>query len=615
MRPRGLLLAALVTCGASSALARGTAYRGPETEVPEVHREASDPPRRSHPTGCTCSPADGPELAPPSEAELRARREADARVHKLHFDDWAFWWNRARDEFLVPPPRPAPPREWVEGAVVPLLRARLADSDEHFDVRAAAALALGRLDDQESVPLLLAVVRDDDPRGSDRVAREGAQLALGLLGAEGVALDELRSRLTRTTLRREFVRPYAAVALGLAASRRGTPDAVRGLLATTLAERSRERGLGPACALALAELGGVSARRRLTVAVDLGTEGPEGERGLPETTVAWAATSLGRLAERGTPDDRVAAGSVLRARVLQSDRPTPRNVRRAAVQATGRLVGGVDPEFAGLLVDALVQAATEDEDRTVRRFARLALARAAGALPSGELHAQILEVLLAVPADGTTALALGVAGRSGLPGGVRTRVLDRLSAWRAAGQDDRLRAAAALGAALLGDTGVAEDAAAWVGGEDVLEGYGVQALALLEGPAPESLTKAAERPELLDHRALVALGVFQSGIDPLPLVRILADDPLLRDWTDHQHAVGGAARALADLRDPTALRAVLRLVEPDPEDPRPPILRAAAIWTLGRACATEGGPRWPALGLDSNHRAHADAIDELVHLE
>lgn len=608
-----LLPALLLWLPAAPAEARGTAYRGPDREVPQLHREGSDPPPPPHPSGCTCSPDTGPELAPPTEAELRRIRELEARIHTLHLDDWAFWWNRARDRYLRPPSRPVPDRAWVRGELIPALRARLADTDEHFEVRAAAALELGRLDDQDAAPLLLEVVRDDDPRGSDRVAREAAQLALGLLGAGGEARAELERRVRSRTTRREFVRPHAAVALGLHARRRGGDEALRDVLGAALSERTRERALGPAAALGLGLSGVPGAGSRLMRVVELGTRAPDGSRALPETTVTWAVTALALHAEGGGKDDRDRAVPLLAERLRGGEDSThPRNVRRAAVLGLARLGELQADEVRELATVALLHASAQDEDRTVRRFARLTLARFHAAEPDG----RIVERLATAPADGSTCLALGLAARGSGESKSRGALLARLVELHTETTDTRIKVAAVLGRALAGDGRIASTLDEWGTGSDPFRaGYAIQAAALL-GTAPgPGVLKAAASPKSLDPRGLLALGCLSAEVESAPLIPLLTTDPELRDWSDHQYVVTGAGRAIADLRDEATLRELLGQVPPDPERPVPPLLRATIVWTLGRASATSEDTTWPDLARDTNHRAYADAIDELSRME
>src|SRR4029079_2465755 len=98
-----------------------------------------------------------------------------------------------------------PIEQEIRASVIPVLLQALLDG-EH-DVRAAAALALGKAGDWREIKTLIATVND-----RDRTVAEAAILALGLLGESSVehTLREVMSQTTRTIRERGL----AAIALG-----------------------------------------------------------------------------------------------------------------------------------------------------------------------------------------------------------------------------------------------------------------------------------------------------------------------------------------------------------------------------------------------------------------
>jgi len=190
------------------------------------------------------------------------------------------------DDRLLAVRAAARPRE-VSG--IPYLAAALLRLDQPASVRAAAALALGRINDRVAVPSLAEALKDPVPD-----VRYAAALALGRLPADGVA-----TRLERVLKADPSwqVRYAAAIALGrtkkgfsaLSLSEALTGDAswqVRQQAARSLQELPSERSVAAlaialfdpepsvraAAGTALAEIGGPAQMRELTDALSIETE-------------------------------------------------------------------------------------------------------------------------------------------------------------------------------------------------------------------------------------------------------------------------------------------------------------------------------------------------------
>lgn len=180
----------------------------------------------------------------------------------------------------------ARPRE-VSG--IPYLAAALLRLDQPASVRAAAALALGRINDRVAVPALAEALKDPAPD-----VRYAAALALGRLPADGVATRLERVLKTDPSWQ---VRYAAAIALGrtrkgfaaqsLSEALSGDDSwQVRQQAARSLQELPSERSVSAlasalrdpepsvraAAGTALAEIGGPTQRREIADALALETE-------------------------------------------------------------------------------------------------------------------------------------------------------------------------------------------------------------------------------------------------------------------------------------------------------------------------------------------------------
>jgi|GEM_PF-1234517 len=170
-------------------------------------------------------------------------------------EDWWQWWELNKSAWLPPgrlneqkpagqdrlSPLDTPPQELCASVTADLLpRLRTLLRDEDAAVRAASAVALGRLGGDAAVPDLLPLLQD-----SVLSVREAAILALGATGgmdgahallalAQDGALDEAGSQAVCAS-----ARPLAIVALGIA-RRRGLSASVDAFVVPFLEERGDE---------------------------------------------------------------------------------------------------------------------------------------------------------------------------------------------------------------------------------------------------------------------------------------------------------------------------------------------------------------------------------------
>ena len=282
----------------------------------------------------------------------------------------------------------------VRDAVVPTLLRELREDD--YDVRASAAVALGKSGDPRAVlPLRELALRDQRPE-----VRRAALLALGILGrAEDVPFlcDVLSDRHAD-----DDERSTAALATGLV----GGDDAAAFLSFSADRVDLRTRSGADLLASIYAALGASGSRD----AVPALWRAADSES-LDPVLRAHAVLSLGRLRDRESIDRCVEL-------IASAKEP---QLRRAAVTTLGRTV---EPRDAAA-VDLLIRLLASERDQSVRRSAITALAglRANGIRPAlrerfgvtcaaGDSDRPFYALALAVQRDAVSAAAIEAALRT-----------------------------------------------------------------------------------------------------------------------------------------------------------------------------------------------------------
>ncbi len=511
---------------------------------------------------------------------------------------WETWWANNKEAFLrlgermrqesgvVTPgsndvpgadaPTPEEERretdEQVREALVPLFVDLLAD--ESFEVRTAAAIALGKTADARgSRPLRTAAVKDDH-----RDVRDSAVLGLGLCGqqADIPFLYEVLTEQENNARHRSF----AAFALGLI----GGEDAAAALLrfldgrtgpdGTTLVYREN----GELTASTFVALGLTGDERVLPVL----REALESDRN-DENVRAFVVLSLGRMADR---ESLARVGQVLR-------QEKDAGLRRSAAIALGRMATGDDMDA----VDALFDALRSDIDPVTRQFAAMSLgglatdpirARLRGMLPKADrMDRPFLALALGMAKDMRSALALHAA-------------LERES-------DESTRASYCIALALMGDVDatplierqLAEKGRIW------LQGYAALSLGMLGSTRSAPLLRerlADENDARLRANLAVALGLLHDRRARTYLVETLRGDGPLYDR-------GGAAMALGVLR---MSRAVPDLLDVARDKKQMDLVRAFSVVALGLIADTSAVPKLARFAVDHNYTLTADPLNEVL---
>ena len=425
-------------------------------------------------------------------------------------EDWDDWWHVHQDRYLalrarireadraVATPLGAGPAPADGGADLRQAgREFLLASfrDPRWNVRAAAALALGRSGTVAALPEFARVGR---ARGRD--VRGSAAVGSGLLG-DTLVVDDLALVVTDPA-EPEHLRGVTLLALGLI----GGPDAaaaLRGFLEspghrTAMLEETAVAALGLA-----RDPGSLPLLRRIL---------SSGSR--PDRVRALSATALARLGDRDSLP--------LLRQALRSDHAILRQAAAVACGTLGR------PGDAAIVAD-LARAARDERDPTARRFSHLALGRIGGPAAGSAL----LTLLVAgrAPDLPFTALALGI-------GGFREAGPVMAGMFREA-KDPGVRSALAISLGLLRWRASAPDLL------DVARGRGGHHL---RGDCLVALGLMDHRPAAAEARAVLEAGHPDEGLlaDASACLALLGERAvlarlpgILRRGVDHAHRGGG----------------------------------------------------------------------------
>lgn len=556
------------------------------------------------------APTPGPAASPSRAAGvgMTAARRAGGKSGPGE-DHWETWWHYNKDALLdlrdalgrVPvsgsaefflgrahrahdTSRPSP--KVVEAEILPVLLDALKSPEA--ELRNAALLALGKLDQGTTPQFLLYFIQD-----KDRSVREAAVLTLGMLGnreatpaliqllENGPEAARLRGREPETRLR-----ATAAIALGLL----GDQAATRSLLAAL--DRKEALKDVPVCAavgLGLLRPGSDEAAQAL-VAVLADAKGRE------PVLRAHAANALGRIFQDRRGSVAPAVWAALERALTDQDV----EVRRSAILAFG-LCSGPGDSGARLLVRAL----HDEPDTTARYWAVIALGRIGGETSRKELEETLRRGDPELRAY--AALGLGLIARAG-PGEAdanRRSLGHVMDAFR----EEKVPCvrgaqAIALGLASFEEAREPVKQALVSGGEPAFQAFACVALGLLGArDAKETLLEVlrSSRPEVQSEAAigLGLLGMREAIRDLTPL--------LARKGSLWQ--MGSVSQALGLIGDATA---VPPLVEMARNRELPTMTRAFAIVALGMLGERASLPVLSNVCRDLNYRAQVETLNEVL---
>lgn len=465
----------------------------------------------------------------------RDQRRGEGAQGTLSLQDWALGSRepgRMRDT-----ERPGP--RSVREELVPVLIGQLADP--YFDVRASAALALGKTGVASVLPDVTGMLAD--PRLE---VSESAALALGLLGEPAAAsvlrhllndTSEGRRAAARTTGVPYRIRSFAAVALGLLGDEAAVPDLLR-YLESSASLPSEDIPVCSAVGLGLIGAKAVAALPRLVALVE--------NRRHDELVRAHALSAYGKI-----------AGASSRSWLFRLLRDESAHVRRSAVLALAEVGGEADPKA----VEYVAAYGLPSSDPQMRNWSLITLANL-----GGDQAAKLLE-RTAVHGTGSDrafgALGLALLARSAERPEIAAATLRR---GLAQAKDSSTRGAFCIALGLIGDRHSAA--------------------------ALETLVASRQDATLRGHAAM-ALGMM-SAVDTLPTIQAA--------FADASHSAvlrrncGMALGLLGDRSVVSSMTAAIR-------ETNVPAVQAAAVLALGLIADRTAIPALTAMVNDREHAA------------
>jgi len=359
---------------------------------------------------------------------------------------------------------------------------------EYYDIRSAAALALGKAGDRAATDKLIALIDD-----SNKEVQESAVLALGLLKNESV-LPTIVSKVLSNPALPTRLRAAGAIAIGFIGSKAGTPELAK------LLKDAKEDEVKYGALAGLGLLADESAGPHLIKVLF--------DKKAPEPIRAYAATALGKCGVvnftliEGDKEKKINVPQYL-VHILKGE-PKERLLAQSAVQALGALDAVAQIEDVGWVLD-------QHRDKPTQSFAALVLARLAK--KGNDKHKawarNKLEKLLDGrnhDARGFAAIALGLLGEA--PSAVPLRKSFENES------DPSLKAACAIGLGLLKDEASvpAFQGKIMASSDTKLRGYCCIALGLIgHQNAVKDLERVVEISTVPELKAAAAISLAMMG--------------------------------------------------------------------------------------------------------
>jgi HEAT repeat protein len=506
--------------------------------------------------------------------------------------------------------------------VVPLLRGVLANEDEHFDVRSAAAIALAKIGDA-SVAEDLRRLASAEGKGTHKVVVESAALALGLLEKDDAATRECLVSLAVDRERSgSFARPFSAISLGFLPAQPAAQASVRDALLGVVAGKEPGEDAKAACLLGLGLSRDAGSVPALVQMVRTSKGGGDHGVALEDVDIAFALDALGRIGVAGDAETGPTAVLDLLAERVGDAGASP-HVRRSAILALGHVAPAAPAKAADRALDVLVRATdTAEDDSQVRNFALIALGRiGADKRTSDAARGRCIASLQRTLDKGRpanlvppfAALGLALIGRAQDEAGVpvdEENIRKPIRAKFAETRDPATKAAFALASGLVRDRLAADGLLAALSDQttpSAVRAYAALSLGLIGDERAVPAVRAAldeERDRELSLHSAIAAGLLG---DAKAVERMVE---LLRDPGQSQYVLGSVAIALGHVGDERAVPPLCEIVK----DAKrwPDLTRALAVVALGRLGDKRDVPTLARLSTDFNYRAQTPATRELL---
>jgi HEAT repeat protein len=647
------------------ASAHGGQYRGPAGEVPPGSRDPKDPqPPPENPGtptppsgGDTGTPppggadgtptpeppkpkspdAGGPTAGAPSGGAVTERGKV-APPKAMSYENWLFWWNYNKDEFLNlkaavkamenavstknsahffgaggnrnRTETQAPTEKMIQDLIIPKLQQVLANKDMHPDIRGGAVIALARCrGGLEDVKAIMEMAKHNS--GEDKLVQESAILALAMMQVKTAEVRDFLIGLVDNMDVAFRARCFAALTLGLLKD--NSPETFAAL-ERRLDGRESTPDV-PVCALLA--IGLIGDEKKVPDLVKWLDAGGYGKSRFGDLEKAYVVSALGKI---GSPE----ALKSIEATLKRKDSLA----RRSAMIAFGQIVPQADAATQADKVEKLVAVLENEDDATALNFGLISLGRIGGQDDVAEpVRKAALTALSKHFKSGSNnnkpyaALALGVLGfqsnpESPKPAETKYQIIDLIRRDLAEMKGDKI----ALGAQAVALGLVGEKDADTVkllaniladrGNEKKLRGAAAIALGLIgDASAREAILKALEEREDRDLRVdtAVAAGLLGDSSAVEKLVEILNDPKA------SQFVLGSVALALGQIGDRRAFEPLLKILEPEKANGvYPDLTRALVVVALGQISDRSDYRVLYRLSKDVNYRASVSALDEIL---
>jgi HEAT repeat protein len=575
------LAALFCLCGGADLFAHGGSHPTPWPTPPTPPPPTPGPGRTPTPTG-TPSPTPTPTPTP-------GTGKKSGSTGGIKKASWKEWWEINRWRFQWTSQRQSAASGGTEGQSQDRLIAFLVKQLDHsyYDVRSAAAIALGKAGSKTAVPALTKLVSD-----SNTTVSESAILALGMLKSTESVPRLLRILSDRKERSRSRV--YAAVSLGLAGDR----SAARQMM-TVATQSAEDYEVRAAALLGLSLLRDESAGRVMVQVLGTASE--------KEPLRAVAATSLGKLGVHEVKFGRRKASALKYLLQTIQGRRKDHMVRQSAVLAISALGPSADfpqDKLFGELYKLSNDRNTEVQCLTLMGIAELALKGGQVLETARKVFRQKLLHEKNHTVKSFAALAAGLADDR-----QSAAVLRRMLT---SGGNPDVRSAAAVGLGLLKDVGATQLFLDLLGKktDKTLQGYCCIALGLMGAknnkealPKLTDIVSNASDPEL---RAAAAMALTQLG--DTGAVRIL-----IKALTEsNAYFKMSAVMAISAFRDLSTVGPLIDLFESDTVNDE---TKAIIVVALGRIAETNPRPVLRQPGLYYNFLLHRlPTLLQLVNL-
>jgi HEAT repeat protein len=450
--------------------------------------------------------------------------------------------------------------------------------DKYFDVRSAAAIAIGKASQKASVDALLPLLDDSNPG-----VQESAILALGML-KDTRNIPHLLKVIENRGKYKDAQRATAALAMGFIGDKAATSSLVDVL------NKSTDEEIRAAAVVALGLLKDDSAVEPLYKLISV-ARGKNVEK-----LRAYAVTALGKL---GIPEftpqgskKKVSVTDLLK-KLMHTDKS--KQVKRSAVLALGALGGEK-------YLNDLIKKVKADRDPMVRNFAMIALARLAESDRAKRAIRQELERVLMgkdYSGKGFAALSLGLLGDK-----AGARALQRAFKEQS---DPSNRSAAAIGLGLLKDESSAMNLLSQIqlSRDSKIRGYCCVALGMMQAkqavPEMRRILTKEKNPEL---RAAAAIALANmSDPEGMEILRKALDDK-------NSYLKMTTALALGYFRDDKVVPDLTKAFAKEKNNE----VRAIMTVALGYIVDPNEVPVLKQVATDFNYLLHYPSIDLVLRL-